>query len=31
LSVQPWEIICFSGEDGTGRDLLLERIEEVLN
>ena len=31
LFVQPWEIICFSGEDGTGRDLLLERIEEVLN
>ena len=31
LSVQPWEIICFSGEDGTGRDELLERIEEVLN
>jgi len=30
LSVQPWEIICFSGEDGTGRDELLQRIEEVL-
>ncbi len=30
LLVQPWEVICFSGEDGTGRDQLLERIEEVL-
>ena len=31
LSVQPWEIICFSGEDGTGRDELLLRMEEVLS
>lgn len=30
LMVQPWEIICFSGEDGTGREALLERMEEVL-
>ncbi len=30
LSVQPWEILCFSGEDGTGRPELLARIEEVL-
>jgi len=30
LSVQPWEIICFSGEDGAGRDQLLARLEEVL-
>lgn len=30
LLVQPWEIICFSGEDGTGRDELLARMEEVL-
>ena len=30
LLVQPWEIICFSGEDGTGRDELLNRLEEVL-
>ena len=30
LLVQPWEVICFSGEDGTGREPLLERIEEVL-
>ena len=31
LLVQPWEIICFSGEDGTGRDDLLKRIEEVIS
>ena len=31
LSVQPWEIICFSGEDGTGRDELLKKLEEVLS
>ncbi len=30
LSVQPWEILCFSGEDGTGRPELLARIEAVL-
>ena len=30
LLVQPWEIICFSGEDGTGRENLLQRMEEVL-
>ena len=30
LSVQPWEIICFSGEDGTGRDELLSLLEGVL-
>ena len=30
LSVQPWEIICFSGEDGTGRDDLLALLEKVL-
>ena len=30
LLVQPWEIICFSGEDGTGREELLARMEEVL-
>ena len=30
LLVQPWEIICFSGENGTGRPELLERIEKVL-
>ena len=30
LSVQPWEIICFSGEDGTGREELLTLIERIL-
>ena len=30
LLVQPWEIICFSSEDRTGREELLARIEEVL-
>ena len=30
LLVQPWEIICFSGVDGTGREELLTRMEEVL-
>ena len=30
LSVQPWEILCFSGEDGTGRDELLRLIDEVI-
>ena len=32
LAVQPWEILCYSSEDGTGRDQLLKKIEdEVLN
>ncbi|MCQ2457413.1 MAG: ribosome biogenesis GTP-binding protein YihA/YsxC [Clostridia bacterium] len=30
LLVQPWEIICYSGEDGTGRPELLHKIEEIL-
>ena len=30
LLVQPWEIICFSGEDGTGRQELLDKIEKVM-
>ena len=30
LLVQPWEVLCFSSEDGTGRDQLLERLEAVL-
>ena len=30
LSVQPWEILCFSGEDGTGREELLRLLEQVL-
>ena len=31
LSVQPWEIICFSGEDGTGRDDLLKLLDGILH
>ena len=31
LLVQPWEIICWSSEDGTGRDKLLELIEQLLS
>ena len=30
LLVQPWEVIPFSGEDGTGRDELLRCMEEAL-
>ena len=30
LLVLPWEIICFSGEDGTGRDQVLEKMNEIL-
>lgn len=30
LLVQPWEVICFSSEDGTGRDELLTLLEQVL-
>ena len=30
LLVQPWEIICFSGEDGTGREEVLRKIAEIL-
>lgn len=30
LLVQPWEIICFSGEDGTGREDLLAATEKIL-
>ena len=29
LLVQPWEIICFSGTEGTGREELLERLESI--
>ena len=29
LAVQPWQIIPFSSEDGTGRDDILNKIEEV--
>ena len=30
LLVQPWEIIPFSSEDGTGREALLDKVESVL-
>lgn len=30
LLVQPWQIICFSSEDGTGRDEVLKLLEQVL-
>lgn len=29
LLVQPWEVICFSSEDGTGREELLKLLEAV--
>lgn len=29
LAVQPWQVLVFSSEDGTGREELLERIEAV--
>lgn len=30
LQVQPWEVIPFSSEDGTGRDKLLELFDELM-
>ena len=30
LMVQPWEIICFSSEDRTGRDVLLDQMEKLI-
>lgn len=30
LLVQPWELIAFSSEDGTGREELLERVETLM-
>ncbi len=30
LLVQPWEVLCFSGADGTGRDQLLENLGSIL-
>ena len=29
LAIQPWQVIPFSSEDGTGRDDILNKIEEV--
>ena len=31
LLVQPWEVICFSSEDSTGREQLLDVMEKVLS
>ena len=31
LVVQPWEILTYSSEDGTGRETLLEKIEAILH
>lgn len=30
LLVQPWEILCFSSEDGTGRGDLLRMMDDIL-
>ena len=30
LQVQPWQVICYSSENGDGRDQLLEAIEKAL-
>ena len=30
LFVQPWEVICWSSEDGTGRDQVQKLLDEVL-
>lgn len=30
LVVQPWEVVAYSSEDGTGKDALLERIERMI-
>ncbi len=30
LQVQPWEVICWSSEDGTGRDRVQELLDQVL-
>lgn len=30
LAVQPWEVIPFSSEDGTGREKVLELLDELL-
>ena len=29
LAVQPWQVIPFSSEDGTGREEILAKIEET--
>ena len=30
MQVQPWQVICYSSENGDGRDQLLETIEKAL-
>ena len=30
LMVQPWEVICWSSEDGTGRDQVQKLLDEIL-
>ena len=30
LLVQPWEVIAFSSENFTGRDVLLARVDELM-
>ena len=30
LFVQPWEVICWSSEDGTGRDQVQKLLDEIL-
>ncbi len=30
LQVQPWQVLCYSSENGDGRDELLKKIEEAL-
>lgn len=31
LNVQPWQILAYSSEDGTGREALLKKLDEILN
>jgi GTP-binding protein len=31
LLVQPWEVVPYSSEDGSGRDKLLELVEDILS
>ena len=30
LQTQPWELICWSSENGDGRDQLLKAIEQAI-
>lgn len=31
LTVQPWQVIAYSSEDGTGKEKLIQRIDEILH